>query len=187
MARFIDAIDIQLDLPSAFEYLADFSRTAEWDPGVERATRLTPGEPALGSRFEVVVSFLGRKMPLDYEITRFDPPHALVLAGGDETLRSDDEINFVERGGGTRIFYEARLELLGIRRIADPLLDLLFQRVGRLATRGLRERLDAEAGASGAPRPQRASASPQALSFNRKETSNGKDSELRNQDSSRDA
>ena len=54
MARYVDAIDLPIPLEQAFDYLADFSRTAEWDPGVVEAERLTPGPPRRGSRFRVV-------------------------------------------------------------------------------------------------------------------------------------
>jgi uncharacterized protein YndB with AHSA1/START domain len=141
MARYVDAIDLPIPIEEAFDYLADFSRTAEWDPSVEEARRLTRGKIRLGSRFRVTVSFLGRRIPLEYRITEFERPSRLVLTGGDSSLRSIDEITFVSRLGGTRVTYEARLELVGIRRLADPVLDLLFQRIGRLAVRGLRERL----------------------------------------------
>ena len=141
MARYIDAIDLPIPIDEAFDYLADFSRTAEWDPGVEEAHRLTKGKVRLGSRFNVIVSFFGQRFPLEYEITEFDRPSRLVLNGGDSSVTSVDEITFVERPGGTRVTYEARIDLVGIRRIADPIVDVLMQRVGRLAVRGLRERL----------------------------------------------
>ena len=141
MARYIDAIDLPIPIEEAFDYLADFSRTAEWDPGVDEARRVTPGKVRLGSRFGLTVSFLGRRTSLEYRITQFERPSRLVLIGGDSSIRSVDEITFTARPGGTRVTYEARIELVGIRRIADPIFDLLFQRVGRLAMRGLRERL----------------------------------------------
>jgi len=144
LARYVDAIDLPIPIEEAFDYLADFSRTAEWDPGVAEAERLTPGTVQRGSRFRVSVSFLGRRLPLEYRIIEFDRPSRLVLTGGDDSVSSLDEITFVSRPGGTRVTYEARLELRGIRRIADPFLDLLFQRVGSLAVRGLRERLAGE-------------------------------------------
>jgi carbon monoxide dehydrogenase subunit G len=143
MARYVDAIDLPIPINEAFDYLADFSRTAEWDPGVNEARRLTRGEIRLGSRFRVEVSFLGRRIPLEYRISEFERPSHLVLSGRNSSIRSVDEITFVSRPWGTRVIYEARLELVGVRRIADPILDLLFQRVGRLAVNGLRERLAA--------------------------------------------
>jgi carbon monoxide dehydrogenase subunit G len=141
VARYVDAIDLRTPIEEAFDYLADFSRTAEWDPGVVEGKRLTRGKVRLGSRFQVSISFLGRRVPLEYRITEFERPSRVVLSGGDSSLRSIDEITFLSRPGGTLVTYEARLELVGIRRLADPILDLVFPRIGRLAVRGLRERL----------------------------------------------
>jgi uncharacterized protein YndB with AHSA1/START domain len=140
MARFVDAIDLPVPPEEAFDYLAAFENTAEWDPGVVEAERLTRGAPRRGSRFRVVVAFVGRRIPLEYRITRFERPHRLILDGGDDSLTSTDELTFAPREGGTRITYEAKLDLRGIRRLADPALDLAFQVVGRSAARGLRER-----------------------------------------------
>ena len=141
MARFIDAIDLPISIEDAFDYLADFSNSAQWDPGVASARRLTTGDICLGSRFEVAASFLGRQVPLEYEITAYERPYRLVLTGANSSVRSIDEITFASRPGGTRVSYEARLELKGILAIADPMLDLLFQRIASVAARGLRERV----------------------------------------------
>ena len=141
MARYVDAIDLPVPVEEAFDDLADFNRTAEWDPGVADAKRITRGAVRQGTRFLVNVSALGRRIPLEYRISEFDRPSRLVLTGGNRSLRSVDEITFASRPGGTRVAYEARLDLTGIRRLADPLLDLVLQRVGRMAVRGLRERL----------------------------------------------
>jgi dehydrogenase/reductase SDR family member 12 len=155
VARYVDAIDLPVPIEEAFDFLADFSRTAEWDPGVTEAERLGSGRIGRGSRFRVVISFLGRSLPIEYEITTYERPSRLVLEGGDETFRSIDEITFVARAGGTRVTYEAQIALAGIRRAADPLLDVLFQRVGRLAVRGLRERMTETRGIA-AKKPGRA-------------------------------
>lgn len=140
MARFVDAIDLPVPPEAAFDYLADFHRTPEWDPSVAEAERIGRGPSRRGSRFRVVASFLGRRVPLEYRITGHERPHRLVLEGGDGSLRAVDEITFAPRAGGTRVTWEARLTLRGLRRVADPLLDLAFQIVGRRAARGLRER-----------------------------------------------
>jgi carbon monoxide dehydrogenase subunit G len=140
LARYVDAIDLPVPIEQAFDYLADFSRTAEWDPGVVHARRLSRGEPAIGSRFEVAVSFLGRRIALEYEITELERPTRLVLSGGDASLHAVDEITFAPRPDGTRVTYESRVDLVGLRQLADPVFDLVFQQIGRSAARGLRER-----------------------------------------------
>jgi carbon monoxide dehydrogenase subunit G len=169
VARYVDAIDLPIPIQDAFDYLADFSHTAEWDPGVADARRLTGGKVGLGSRFEVGVSFLGRRIPFVYEITAFERPSRLVLSGSEGSLRSIDEITFVSRSGGTRVTYEARLELAGIRQLADPLLDLWFQRIGRLAVRGLRERM-ATTGSRAPARARRAATAQRSERLERERT-----------------
>jgi carbon monoxide dehydrogenase subunit G len=141
LPRYFDAIDLPVPVETAFDCVADFGRTSEWDPGVVQAERLTEGEVRRGSRFRVLVSFLGRRIPLEYSITEFERPTRIVLNGGDSSLRSVDEITFTSRPGGSRVTYEARLAHVNIRRVADPMLELLLQRIGSMAMRGLRERL----------------------------------------------
>ena len=140
MARYVDAIDLPIPVGEAFDFLADFSRTAEWDPGVESAERVGTGPIGEGSRFRVVVSFLGQRIPFEYVITEMQTPTRLVFVGESEAGRSIDEITFAPTPKGTRVTYEARLELSGMPRLADPILHALFQVVGRVAVRGLRER-----------------------------------------------
>ena len=141
MARFVDAIDLPVPVEQAFDFLADFSHTAEWDPGVSHAERLDSGPLGVGSRFRVTLAFLGRQLEFVYEITVFERPRRLVLRGSDGNVLSLDELTLVARDGGTRLTYEARLELSGLQRSLDPLLHLLFQHIGRVAVRGLRERM----------------------------------------------
>lgn len=161
MARFVDAIDLPFSPIAAFDYLAGFEHAAEWDPGVVEARRLDPGRPlGRGSRFAVVAAFFGRRVPLVYEITAHEPPHRVVLRGVGSDVVSIDTITFAPVPGGTRVTYEARLELAGIARLADPLLDWLFAWVGARAVRGLRERAGEIARRSMRSERRRTAASP---------------------------
>ncbi len=42
-----------------FDYLANFENTADWDPGVAEAVKLSPGEAELGSTFDLVKKLKG--------------------------------------------------------------------------------------------------------------------------------
>ncbi len=137
MARFVDVMDLPLAPEAAFDLLADFARTRDWDPGVVDAERLDRGPIGKGSRFRVEVAFLGRRIALDYRIQVYDPPWRLVLRARNDTVESLDELHFTPRGTGTRVSYEARLTLSGLAGLADPLLQLAFEPVGRAASRGL--------------------------------------------------
>ena len=72
MTRVQQTIHVKAPIEEAFDYVADFSTTAEWDPGIAEASRLDVGPSREGSRFRVIADFNGRKLPLEYTITAFD-------------------------------------------------------------------------------------------------------------------
>jgi carbon monoxide dehydrogenase subunit G len=142
MARFVDAIDLPFSPIAAFDYLAGFEHTAEWDPGVTAARRLDPSAPlGRGSQFGVEVAFFGRRIPMLYEITAFEPPHRVVLRGTGGGVIAIDTITTAPIPGGSRITWDARLELAGLARLFDPALHLAFQWVGARAVQGLERRV----------------------------------------------
>jgi uncharacterized protein YndB with AHSA1/START domain len=145
MASYQTTVESPRPIDEVFAYLAEFSNTAEWDPGIVEAERLTHGDVGLGSRFRVVSSTAGNRQTIEYEITEWEPPNRVVLVGTTSRLRSVDTLTFVALDdGGTQVTYHADLALLGAARVADPVLHLAFQVIGRRADQGLREVLGAD-------------------------------------------
>ena len=144
MARYVATVETPRSREDVFAYLSDFSTTREWDPGVADARRLDDGPIAVGSRFEVVADFMGRKTPLTYAVVAYDAPNSITLRGENATVVSLDTIAFEPTAaGGTRVSYDADLTLKGPLRLGDPLLKLIFGRIGDRAVAGLRTALDA--------------------------------------------
>jgi carbon monoxide dehydrogenase subunit G len=142
MTKVQQTIHVRAPLEVAFDYVADFSTTAEWDPGVAEASRLDVGPSTQGSRFRVVADFNGRKLPLEYTITAFDRPRRVVLVGDGTTFHGVDEINFATAGGGTMVTFTADLQLKGPLRITEPFMKGRFEELGRKAVAGLQRELD---------------------------------------------
>jgi hypothetical protein len=63
MAHYHATVDSRRSARDTFEYLATFSNAAEWDPGVLAAEQLDPGPVRAGTRFRLVVPFLGGACP----------------------------------------------------------------------------------------------------------------------------
>jgi hypothetical protein len=138
MAHYATTVTSPGSPTEVFEYLADFSSTAEWDPGVSEARSLTDEPLRVGARFHVVADFLGRRVPLEYRTVEIDPPRRVVLRAETPTVVSEDTITVSGlRGSGAQVTYDARLRLRGALRIADPVLGLFFRRVGDRAKAGL--------------------------------------------------
>ena len=143
MAKFEVTLHSSMAVKDAFAYLAAFERAAEWDPGVAEGRRLTTGPPAIGTRFGIVARFLGRKVPLEYRITRLVPEALVELSAGSGAVRSVDEITFRPATSGSTVTYRADLRLAGaLGRVADPLLGVAFGRIGRRAAAGLARALN---------------------------------------------
>ena len=144
MARYVATLESPRTQEDVFAYLSDFSTTQEWDPGVAEAQRLDEGPIAVGSRFNVVADFMGRKTPLVYAVVAYDAPHSITLRGENATVISLDTIAFEPTAaGGTRVSYDADLTLKGPLGLGDPLLKLVFGRIGDRAVAGLRTALGA--------------------------------------------
>jgi Polyketide cyclase / dehydrase and lipid transport len=142
MARYRTTVHSRLDIDEAFAYLADFAHSAEWDPGVVEARRLTEAPIGLGTRFRVVASSLGRRIPLEYEVTAYEPAERVELTAESAVIRSVDEITFTATATGTNVTYDAGLQGRGAFHLADPLLALAFRRIGDRARGGLQDALN---------------------------------------------
>lgn len=142
MARYRTTVSSTMSAADAFAYMAAFENVAAWDPGVRSARRLTDGEPRLGTKFDVEVSFLGRTLPLHYEITAFTPGTSFTLVAETSTLRSVDTITVVADGSGSQVTYDADLILKGLFKVGEPSLRLAFRTIGNKARDGMRRALN---------------------------------------------
>jgi len=64
-----------------FRYLADFSTTEEWDPGVFSAVKRTAGAVRVGSEFALSLNVLGRSVAARYRLLEIKPNRRLLLEG----------------------------------------------------------------------------------------------------------
>lgn len=142
MAHYRTTVTSTWDVTTAFTYMADFSNSAIWDPGVTRAHQVSPGNVGLGTRFELVANVNGRQLPLTYEVTAFDAPRRVVLRAETDMVLSIDEITFTPREHGSDVTYDADLRTRGWFKLAAPLVVLMFKGIGDRARAGLQQELN---------------------------------------------
>jgi carbon monoxide dehydrogenase subunit G len=142
MARYSGTVTTSRPPEDVFDYLADFSSVAEWDPGVKEAYPVNSGGVRRGAQFTVISRFLGRDVPLTYRTVELDRPHRVVLQAISDTVVSTDTISFRPLpDGGTLVTYDADLRLKGALRLAELPMRVLFRRIGERARDGLEEAL----------------------------------------------
>lgn len=127
------------------DYLADFTHAEEWDPGTESCTRLDSGPIQVGSRFHNESKIAGVSTELVYELVTLDADK-VVLRGENDSATSTDTITVTPKDGGSEITYEAVIEAKGVGKLAEPLMKLVFERIGSETEEKMTEVLDRLAG-----------------------------------------
>jgi hypothetical protein len=147
VARYQATVQSYRPAAETFDYLATFSNAADWDPGVLAGEQLDPGPVRPGTRFRLVVPFLGRRMALTYHVTSYLPGHAVVLAATSGLLHATDKIVVTGGTDGSAVSYDAEVRLRGPLHLLDPLLRPGFRAVADRAAAGLARALSRDAGA----------------------------------------
>lgn len=144
MANYTATVTSTRTAEKVFEYLSDFSSVSEWDPSIVSATPQGGGDPrTVGASFHVVTKTSVSSVELDYETLELERPVRIVLRGENDSMISLDTITIASRAdGGCEVTYAAELELKGARKLADPLLQLGFKRLGDKARDGLAAKLN---------------------------------------------
>lgn len=130
-----------------FNYLLDFSRVAEWDPGVHRAARLDQGSIREGSMFEVECALPVGSIALEYTLEKARAPEQLVLRGKGRFFEVLDTITIaaVEVDGecvGSKIRYRAEFSFSSVPSFVLKTLEPSMQTMGKRAVAGLKAALD---------------------------------------------
>jgi len=143
MANYNTTIHTPKGIEDAFDYLADFGNAASWDPNTtsSKCVTGTPGE--VGARYDVVTEFGGREMNLTYVTIEVDRPHRIVFASGNSSTEIRDTMTFEPSSTGTAVTYDANVKPKGLTKLLDPVLTLMFKRVGDRAAEGLKRHLAA--------------------------------------------
>jgi carbon monoxide dehydrogenase subunit G len=112
------------------DYLKDFSRAQEWDPGTKSCRREDAEGPVqVGATWHNVSEFRGRETELDYRLEVLKADH-LTFVGQNRTATSTDDLSFTTSGEGTAITYRAHVEFHGLAKLAGPFLQSEFERLG---------------------------------------------------------
>jgi hypothetical protein len=138
MAEYVAVIPSTWNVERAFGYMSDFSNAQYWDPSVRAARRLDDGDVKVGSRFELTVRFAGRDKILTYDVTEMEAAQRVIFSSSTAGLHSRDTLTFKVRPDGCEMTYRAELRLKGAATVANPLLIMLFRRLGNRASVSLR-------------------------------------------------
>lgn len=123
------------------DYLEDFARTEEWDPGTVRCWLTSEGPIAVGSTWHNESRFFGISTELDYTLTtRTDD--RVVFEGRNKSARTTDDLTVAAEGTGSRVTYRAIIEMERAAVLTAPIMRLLFEWIAGKTVRQLSAALE---------------------------------------------
>jgi carbon monoxide dehydrogenase subunit G len=123
--------------------VSDFKNLPRWDPTIKRVDQITPGPVGTGTRYVVVLTFLGAESTMDYTTKEFQPPTHAQLVGIASNAVATDTITIEPTPAGSRLTWHAEIVLSWPARLLDPVLKLLFARDVAKAMANLERELSA--------------------------------------------
>lgn len=138
MTRLKETAHTSLSKGEAFAMVAEFENIDQWDPGVVRSVKRSPGDPGVGTVYDLELSYRGRSLEMAYTVTDYTPNDRIVLEGAGGVVKAVDVISFADDGDGTMVTYEAELTLTGLAKLLQPLMKGRLNAVGEAAGAGLR-------------------------------------------------
>ncbi|MAT91913.1 MAG: retinol dehydrogenase [Halioglobus sp.] len=135
-----EQIEVDRPLREVYAYIAEFSRIQEWDPGVARGVKLTPGSPAVGSEYRIDMK---AGFSLHYRIVELEPCARMRMEVDSKVFTAREEIRFAAlKGGGTRVRYIAEFTFPAPLAAANKAYPAAMERVGKSTMRGLQAALE---------------------------------------------
>jgi hypothetical protein len=122
---------IDIDLPRArvAKYAIDPDNTTTWYENIKSVAWKTSKPLTVGSRFEFVARFLGRRLAYTYEVKELLPGTRYVMATAEGPFPMETTYEWEDTSaGGTRMTLRNRGEPSGFSRVAGPLMAQAMRR-----------------------------------------------------------
>jgi dehydrogenase/reductase SDR family protein 12 len=132
-------IEVTRKLHEAFAYVSEFSRIEQWDPAVAKASKLSNGKPAVGSRYQIDMK---AGFTLYYEMIEFEANKRLLMTVDSKLFTAVEEIVFTTTDTGTKVRYIANFNFPAPVAMISRLNPAIMDWVGNTALEGLRKALE---------------------------------------------
>jgi uncharacterized membrane protein len=130
MKPVVVTVDIDRPAKEVFTILEEAEHNPRWLRGMESCTWTTPPPVAVGSRYEQVARFLGKRIRTSFEVTEHEPGTLVTISSREGSSFPLTVARRVESTGPDtcRVTETVNSDPSGFYRVAEPLLRLLVRR-----------------------------------------------------------
>jgi carbon monoxide dehydrogenase subunit G len=109
-------------LPEIFEFLSNPLNLPKWQKMVASIEQISPGAPAVGTKYKVAAEVMGRKIDGQMRITAFEPPHKVGFVNQAGPMRVEITVTLKPVGSGAKIALHAEGNPAGVFALAEGML-----------------------------------------------------------------
>jgi len=122
--------DIVINRPigEVFDFVADERNEPKYNPQMTSAEMVTQGPIRVGSKFDCVMTGVGRGAVMTIELTEFDRPRRLGSATHLSSMNIDGTLLFEAQGQGTKMTWIWNLEPHGFYKLLGPIVRRFGER-----------------------------------------------------------
>jgi Polyketide cyclase / dehydrase and lipid transport len=140
MAHFATTVPSSKSPEEAFAYMSDIRNFAQWDKGIIKIDQIVGDGAGLGNVFDITVKgFGGQNSVLRYTTLECDYPTNVLVKGKNWMFTSVDRVTITPTATGCDVTYDAVLTANLIVWPMNIVLGKVFDKVGAVATRGLKK------------------------------------------------
>ena len=128
MIKVVVEIDIDRSSEEVFTYISNFENNPSWQSGQIEARFTSEGPLGVGSTYDQVAKFMGRRIESSFEVIEFEPHHMVKAT----TTAGSFPITFTRivepAGSAARVTAVVEGDASGFFKLAQPLLARIVQR-----------------------------------------------------------
>lgn len=138
----VNTIVIRRPVADVSGFAANPDNVSEWYQNIKSIEWKTPRPLQVGSQFDFVAHFLGRRLAYTYEVVEFLPGRRLVMRSPGAPFPMETTYTWEPEADGTRMSLRNRGEPSGFSVFLAPLMSLMMGRANRKDLALLKRRLE---------------------------------------------
>lgn len=142
MPHSFNAVRVSQSPERVFDFISDFRHAPLWDPRTREVRLLDDLPIRRGTRFSLTAAVFGLTLELPYTILEYQRPTKLVFAGTTALFDYRERVTISPVREGTRIEWDAHMQLRSVLALGNPVLALLYQHIGDDAVGGIAAALE---------------------------------------------
>ena len=140
MAHYVTTVPSSKTPEEAFAYMSDIRNFAQWDKGIKKIDQVIGDGAGMGSGYDITVKGVGGKDSIFRYITlECDSPPNDLVKGKNWMFTSVDRVTITPTATGCDVTYDAVLTANLVVWPMNIWLGRIFDKVGAVATRGLKK------------------------------------------------